>query len=357
MLVHICCSVDSHFFLQQLQKDYPNEELIGFFYDPNIHPYSEYKLRLLDVKYSCEKLGIQLIEGDWDLDNWIKTVKGLENEPEKGDRCTVCFDKRLTVTAQKTLELKHTSFTTTLLISPLKSQEKLKIIGNELASKYNLEFIFKDYRSGQGMHLQAQEVKENNIYRQNYCGCMFALNAQREEQHKLCNELISPISKQILPQSIESRTQLYELRNILELTGLEYQVIKERFLNYRLLSAKVVVNKQTISSYFIAYSTIKSKKAQGKVVYEKDGINYLNKNEVKIINLNTFNNLANQTYTSVKKLISNPLAFEDEVKFRNKLLHDPHDLSCLIILDTIPDEKINIFCDGNIFEDVKERIL
>ncbi len=357
MLVHICCSVDSHFFLQQLQKDYPNEELIGFFYDPNIHPFSEYQLRLLDVKYSCEKLGIQLIEGDWDLNNWLKIVKGLEQEPEKGDRCTACFDKRLTVTAQKTLELRHTSFTTTLLISPLKSQEKLKIIGNELAKKYDLEFIFEDYRSGQGMHLQAQEVKANNIYRQNYCGCMFALNAQRKEQHKLCDELISPIATQILPQSIESRIQLYELRNILELKGLEYKIIKERFLNYRLLSAKFIVQKQTVASYFIAYSTIKSKKAQGKIEYEKDGINYLNKNEVKIIDLNTFNSLANQTYTSVKELIFNPLTFEDEVKFRNKLLPNPYDLSCLIILDTIPQEKITIFCDGNIFEDTKDRIL
>ena len=54
MLVHKCCSVDSHYFLQRLQEEYPNEELVGFFYDPNIHPYSEYKLRLYDVKFSCK---------------------------------------------------------------------------------------------------------------------------------------------------------------------------------------------------------------------------------------------------------------------------------------------------------------
>ncbi len=357
MLVHICCSVDSHFFLQQLQKDYPNEELIGFFYDPNIHPYSEYQLRLLDVKYSCEKLGIELIEGDWDLDNWLKVVKGLEQEPEKGDRCTVCFDKRLSCTTKKAIELKQTSFTTTLLISPLKSQEKLKIIGDNLAKQYGLDFIFKDYRSGQGMHLQAQEVRKNNIYRQNYCGCMFALNAQRKEQHKLCDELISPMSQQILPQSVENKIELYELRNILESQKLKYKIIKKRFLNYRLLSAKVVVNKQTISSYFIAYSTIKSKKTQGRIEYEKDGINYLNKSAVKIISLDIFNKLTNKNYISVKQLMFNPLIFEEEINFRHIVEHNPYDLSCLIILDTIPKEKITIFCDGNIFEDVKERII
>jgi len=95
MLVHICCSVDSHFFLEKLKEQFPKERLIGFFYDPNIHPYSEYRLRLLDVQRSCKKLGIELIEGEYDYQNWLKAVRGLEREKEKGERCRVCFDKRL----------------------------------------------------------------------------------------------------------------------------------------------------------------------------------------------------------------------------------------------------------------------
>ena len=83
MLVHICCSVDSHFFLEKLQHDYPGEKLTGFFYDPNIHPYSEYQLRLLDVQRSCKKLGIEVLEGPYDYENWLQAVRGLENEPEK----------------------------------------------------------------------------------------------------------------------------------------------------------------------------------------------------------------------------------------------------------------------------------
>ena len=95
MLVHICCSVDSHFFLQKLQLLYPEESLVGYFYDPNIHPFSEYQLRLLDVKRSCEKLGIPLHEGEYNYKGWLEAVRGLEDEPEKGKGCSICLDNRL----------------------------------------------------------------------------------------------------------------------------------------------------------------------------------------------------------------------------------------------------------------------
>ena len=83
LLVHICCAVDSHYFLERVQEEYPDETLVGFFYDPNIHPYSEYRLRYLDVEYSCQKLGIELIEGPYNLEEWLKKVKGMEHLPEK----------------------------------------------------------------------------------------------------------------------------------------------------------------------------------------------------------------------------------------------------------------------------------
>ncbi|RLA82416.1 MAG: diacylglucosamine hydrolase like protein, partial [Epsilonproteobacteria bacterium] len=261
MLVHICCSVDSHYFLQKIQEDYPAEKIVGFFYDPNIHPYSEYKLRLLDVQYSCDKLGIELIVGEYDLEAWLKIVKGLELEPEKGDRCTVCFDRRLDISAQKAIELGHDKFTTTLLISPKKSQDKLQIIGENLSKKYNCEFIFKDYRVGNGVEIQGKQVKENSLYRQNYCGCMFGLNMQREQQDKLTDELIYPIGQQIQPESIEERLELYQQRNLLK----DCDIVKQRFLNYRLLSGKVTISKKVVPSYFLCYSTLKNNKTQGRV--------------------------------------------------------------------------------------------
>lgn len=351
MLVHICCSVDSHYFLQKIAQEFPNEELVGFFYDPNIHPYSEYRLRYLDVEYSCKKLGVELLEGDYDLENWLRITKGLENEPEKGDRCTVCFDNRLEVSIKKAKELGHTSFTTSLLISPKKSQEKLLKIGNELSEKYDCDFIFKDYRSGNGMEQQAIEVKQNNLYRQNYCGCMFALSDQREQQQKLSDELMMPIGRQVQPESIEERLELYKNRD--ENT----QIIKERFLNYRLLRAKVSVGKEVVPSYFICYSSLKNKRANGKVEKIINNIGYLNRDEVKIITLEYFNILANTNFTDIYDLIYNPPLFEEELKIRQELLKSSFDLSTLVVLKQLPTVKVMIECESHIFEDIRERIV
>jgi len=357
MLIHICCSVDSHYFLQKIQNDYPNEKLVGFFYDPNIHPYSEYNLRLLDVEHSCDILGIELIEGPYDLETWLKVVKGLEQEPEKGDRCTVCFDRRLDVSAKKAIELGHDKFTTTLLISPKKSQDKLKIIGNDLSSKYGLEFIFKDYRAGNGVELQGKEVKEHNLYRQNYCGCLFGLMPQREHQNKLLDEMMSPIGKQVLPQSIEERLEFYTLRNRLYKDKINYRVVKERFLNYRILSASVKIKKEAIFSYFLCYSTLRSKKTSGRVEYTYNNLYFLNKDEIKIITLKQFNTLSNNSYENVQELIYKPLRFSQEVEVRKNIVSNEFDLSCIIILDEIPQGKIEVFLDSKYYDDVRERII
>lgn len=352
MLVHICCSVDSHYFLQKIQEEYPNEKLVGFFYDPNIHPYSEYRLRLFDVQYSCNKLGIELIEGPYDLETWMKLTKGMENEPEKGDRCTVCFDNRLEVSVQKAIELGHDKFTTTLLISPKKSQEKLEIIGNELSNKYDCQFIFKDYRSGNGVELQGKEVKENNLYRQNYCGCLFGLNAQRDIQDKLADEFMMPIGQQIQPESIEERLFLYEKRNSLD----SCDIVKQRFMNYRLLSGKVMVQKKVVPSYFLCYSTLKNNKTNGRVEKTINNVSYLNRDEVKIITLEYFNEITKSLYSNVTQLIYNPLLFQKEIEVRNVLTNNSYDISTIVVLDDVPETKIELFVNAKLFEDVKEVI-
>lgn len=357
MLVHICCAVDSHYFLEKIQEEYPDEKLVGYFYDPNIHPYSEYRLRYLDVEFSCKKLGIPLIEGPYNLEDWLKKVKGMEHLPEKGDRCTVCYDDRLDNSVQKAIELGHDNFTTTLLISPKKSQEKLEIIGNNLTKKTGVEFIFRDYRSGNGAEIQGLRVKENSLYRQNYCGCLFGLTAQREHQKKIMDEMFNPISKQILPESIEQRLELYKKRNTLENEKKEYKLIKQRFLNYRLLGGKVVVNKDVIPSYIFAYSTINKSQTSSKIEYEKDGINYLSKDEVKIISLDTFNKLAKTNYKNTKELIFKSINFEEEMILRDNILKNPFDLSALIVIDEIIDSKYEIFINSVTYEDIKEEIV
>jgi predicted adenine nucleotide alpha hydrolase (AANH) superfamily ATPase len=355
MLVHICCAVDSHYFLQKLRVDYPNEKLIGFFYDPNIHPYSEYRLRLLDVKRSCNMLDIELIEGEYDTAGWLEAVRGLENEPEKGARCSVCFDNRFEVTAKKAHELGERIFTSTLLTSPKKSLTQLKRSGDELAKLYGMEFIAPDYRSKQGTQEQNILAKQDRLYRQDYCGCLFGLTKQREYQDKLTDELFSPISKQIQPESIEDRLQMYEKRWELEEQNTAYTIRKERFLNWRLLRGYITHANTVIASHFLPYSTLKKGYSRGKITWDGD-TGYFDRDEIIFITLDYYNQLASTHYTSIKELIFESPSFDEEVKIRQKIVSNPYNLSAIIIIDSILNGKFEIVCQSKVYEDVKEQL-
>lgn len=358
MLVHICCSVDSHFFLEKLQADYPQEKLTGFFYDPNIHPYSEYQLRLLDVQRSCKKLGIEVLEGEYDYENWLQAVRGLENEPEKGARCEVCFDKRFTVSAKKALELGEDKITTTLLVSPLKSQEQLKRVGDEFHSKHGVEFIAVDYRSGGGTQDQSRVTKEEQLYRQDYCGCIFGLTMQRDQQDKLMDEMFSPISNLTLPASIEDRLQMYKHRMELDDANTSYKIIKQKFLNYRQFSFKILKGKtQTIPAYALSYSTLPRKKAQGRVEFTDKNLHYFNREEIKFISLEDFNLLSKHQYKDINALIFNPPNFDEELIIRSTLVNSSYDLTPIIVLENIIDSKLTIELDAKTYEDVREKII
>ncbi|RLA71964.1 MAG: diacylglucosamine hydrolase like protein [Epsilonproteobacteria bacterium] len=358
MLVHICCSVDSHFFLEKLQADYPHEKLTGFFYDPNIHPYSEYRLRYLDVKRSCKILGIDLIEGEYDVENWLEAVRGLENEPEKGKRCEVCFDKRFDVSAHKALELGEKKMTTTLLVSPLKSQQQLKASGEAFEKEHGLEFVFVDYRSGGGTQDQSRVTKEQQLYRQDYCGCLFGLTMQREQQDRLMDEMFSPISNRILPASIEERLAMYEKRMSLEDEGIKYRILKEKFLNYRQFSCKVILGKSdVIPAYALSYSTLPRKKAQGRIEYTIDNVHYMNRDEIHFIDLTTFNGLSGFNFSNVIELIFNPLSFEQEQHIRSQISSSFFDITPIIVVDAIMDKKVTLHLDAKVYEDTKERLI
>lgn len=357
MLVHICCSVDSHYFLQKLREDYPDEKLIGFFYDPNIHPYSEYRLRLLDVERSCKMLGIDLIEGEYDTQGWLEAVRGLENEPEKGARCSVCFDNRFEVTAQQAVKLLDENFTSTLLTSPKKSLQQLKRVGDALANKYGLKFHAPDYRKQSGTQEQNQMAKEDLLYRQDYCGCLFGLTMQRDQQNKLADELFSPISQQIQQESIEARLKMYERRLNLEEQGKLHKIIKERFLNWRLLSGMLRVRKDVVPAHFLPYSTLKGTYSRGKMEYSIGEVHHMNRDEVRFISLEHYNTLANTNYTSVTELIFNPPSFDIEMQLRAKIVHSPFDLGAILIVDEIPDKKLEVICESKTYSDVKELLI
>jgi len=357
LLVHICCSVDSHYFLQKLQADYPNEKLTGFFYDPNIHPYSEYYLRLLDVKRSCRMLGIDLIEGEYDTENWLKTVKGLEDEPEKGARCSVCFDRRFEVSAQKASKLGEKIFTSTLLTSPKKSLRQLQYSGDRFAEKHGIQFIAPDYRKASGTQEQNILAKKDVLYRQDYCGCLFGLNMQREQQQKLADELFTPVSGQIQPESIEERIEMYEKRWELEEKEIPYRIVKQRFLNWRLTIGLLRIKKESIPAHFLPYSTLKGEYTRGKIEYSTGALHHMNRDEVKFITLQTYNTLAKSSYATVTELIFSPPSFEKEIKIRTALGMSSYDLSTILVVDTIPSNKIEILCQSTTYSDVREILV
>ena len=357
MLVHICCSVDSHFFLEKLQADFPDEKLTGFFYDPNIHPYSEYRLRYLDVQRSCRKLGIDLLEGEYDFETWMDLVRGLENEPEKGARCEVCFDRRFDVSAKKALEMGEKKITTTLLVSPLKSQEQLKRVGDAFYEKNGVEFIAVDYRSGGGSQDQSRVTKDEQLYRQDYCGCIYGLTMQRDQQGKLMDEMFSSIGNQILPASIEDRLELYSRRMDYEDEGQEYQLVREKFLNYRQYNLKLTIAKKSIDAHALIYSTLPRKKANGRIDYTINELSFMNREEVKFISLKTFNKLSRSSFENVREMIYNPLNTQREIEVRQQLCNSPYDLSPIFVIDEIQEGKIDIYLDAKTYEDAREYLL
>ncbi len=350
--MHICCSVDSHFFLEKLKKKYPNEKLIGFFYDPNIHPYSEYRLRLLDVERSCKRLGIELIEGEYDYEEWLRAVRGLENEPEKGERCRVCFDKRLQRAAQKAKELGEKRYTTTLLVSPLKSQEQLKASAAVVDEELGTEFVFEDFRSFGGTQQQAAVTKKQQLYRQDYCGCLFGLAQQRAKQEVIMDEMLSPITHQILPASIEERLELYRKRMQLEEEGVSYTIVRKRFLNYRLLRGFVRVDKKVVPSYIFSYSHLRRNYAKARIEEIIDGVGYANRDEIRLVTLAFINRY--KRFSSLRQLYFAGLAPQLEMRIRFEI-DGAYSLSPIVVLDKIPD-RFEIAIDAVSYKDVKEEL-
>jgi len=299
-----------------------------------------------------------LLEGPYDYENWLEAVRGLENEPEKGSRCEVCFDKRFIESAKKALEIGETKITTTLLVSPLKSQEQLKRVGDEFYAKHGVEFIAVDYRTGGGTQDQSRVTKEEQLYRQDYCGCIFGLTMQREQQDKLMDEMFSPIGNQILPASIEERLNMYKTRNKLEDKNTKYKILKEKFLNYRQFNFKLIKGKkEVIPAYALFYSSLPRERAQGKIEFSHDNIHYFNREEIKFITLNYFNTSMKTNYKSINELIFKPLHVEQELELRTVLTGSNYNISPIIVVEKIIDSKLTIILKSKTYEDTKERLL
>lgn len=175
LLLHSCCAPCSSYVLEYLSKYF---KITILYYNPNISPKEEYDKRLEEQKRLIGELNsinpINLLECDYDNDKYEETIKGLENEPERGSRCTKCFKLRLEYTVNKAKELGFNYFGTTLSVSPYKNSTLLNEIGKELSDKYDIPYLYSDFKKKEGYKRSIELSKVYNLYRQDYCGCKYS---------------------------------------------------------------------------------------------------------------------------------------------------------------------------------------
>lgn len=172
LLLHVCCAPCSTHVINELKKNY---DITLYFYNPNIHKEDEYKKRLNEVKKIAQKLNIHVVSGKYNVDKWHKAVKGLEKEKEGGKRCNTCFFLRMDDAAKFAKKNKFDYFTTTLTVSPYKNSKMINLIGKRMNEKHKVGFLEKDFKKQDGYKKSIELSKKHNLYRQNYCGCVYSI--------------------------------------------------------------------------------------------------------------------------------------------------------------------------------------
>lgn len=172
ILLHICCAGCGAFVAKALSEE--GYEVFLYYYNPNIDSVKEYEMRAGEVERIARLFGYGWFIEGYDHISWLEKVRTLEQEPEKGRRCSVCYQARLGQAALFAKNNGFSVFATTLSVSPYKVVSEINRIGQELASESNLEFLDRDFKKQDGFKKAAELSRELNIYRQNYCGCEFS---------------------------------------------------------------------------------------------------------------------------------------------------------------------------------------
>ena len=178
LLLHSCCAPCSSYVLDYLSKYF---RITVLYYNPNITASAEYfkrveeQKRLIDIFNQQEgRFSIDCIEGDYKPAEFVEVTRGMEECPEGGDRCFLCYRMRLEESAKVAKEVGADYFTTTLTISPLKNAQKLNEIGEELAIVYQVPWLPSDFKKKEGYKRSVELSTEYGLYRQDYCGCAYS---------------------------------------------------------------------------------------------------------------------------------------------------------------------------------------
>ena len=165
ILTHVCCAPCFTYPHKRMLEE--GHDVTAFFYNPNIHPYQEYKNRLVSLEKYVELKGTRVIyDNDYDIENYLRQALAAE------ERCEFCYKERLNKTAKIAGQLDFDAFTTTLLISPYQKHETIVKTGKKIAGESGLEFYYEDFREG---YQESRDISKTlGLYMQKYCGCIFS---------------------------------------------------------------------------------------------------------------------------------------------------------------------------------------
>ena len=175
LLLHSCCAPCSSYVLEYLS---PYFHIYDFYYNPNVSPKREYEERKEELIRLIKEMELQekvtFLEGTYEPEKFFEMAKGLEQLPEGGERCFRCYEMRLREAAKIAKEQGADYFATTLTISPLKNAQKLNEIGERIAKEYGVAYLPSDFKKKNGYKRSIELSTEYDLYRQNYCGCIFS---------------------------------------------------------------------------------------------------------------------------------------------------------------------------------------
>lgn len=186
LLLHSCCAPCSSYCMEYLTEHF---DITIFYYNPNISPEEEYRRRVEEQKRLIGEMPLKspvsFIEGEYVPRDFFNITKGKENDTEGGERCFLCYRLRLEKTARLAYENKFDYFTTTLSISPHKNSEKLNEISSQLSEIYNVKNLPSDFKKKGGYKRSIELSKEYDLYRQDYCGCIFSKNEEKNREKSI----------------------------------------------------------------------------------------------------------------------------------------------------------------------------
>ncbi len=170
IVLHICCGVCAAGVVERLTLE--GHQVLGLFYNPNIHPLEEYERRLEAAYKVAQELNFPLEAGPYTPEEWFEETSSLKNEPEGGRRCEVCFRIRLKKTYLYLKDCGWDAFTTTLTVSPHKSADVINQVGQEIGGD---RFLVRDFKKKAGFQRATELAKKWALYRQHYCGCIYSM--------------------------------------------------------------------------------------------------------------------------------------------------------------------------------------